>query len=1773
MQGAGNDNIGDPAKAEWVSEFKWDKTVKTVNAPTEHLDSNQQLTDWLRYNISANSGNRQNKGVIWTDTITVSDTLTLPEGVTVTDVGNYQTVRTETGWNLVDNSGNTIMGLSGLNNYTMQTPPSFNVSNDGKTITYSFTVVNPTPDSAEIANLNFQAELNLGEMTLSDDFKNNLTETSNAKIVNSVTVEEKPLSGESISSSASAETTILPNDGYTLTKESPQDGTHVRSGETIDYTVTLTNTGSTPLKAGEKLVDTLPNEVFMTDSQKNSVVVKIGDTEADRSKLSFNGNQLIYDASGLGAGKTITITYCATVKDAEALKDTVEGTVISNNVNYRDAHKYTSVTLEKDHYTVDKSLVGSKGSAQDPAKDGDTVEYKLTASYTKKNDAGAPDSISPVVLDDILPPYMQLIAYDQVGTQLTDLYTSSAWGREVYLKNSGSALIKATVYINSDGSTHFTIHDDDPLPTGQARDYGYQVKFAVDKATEKDVDENGNVHYTNIVTTPNGDKDEEQFEGSHGKLEVEKSHNDNGILLHGDGEVLTYTINVHNDPQNPYTKNIPVIDQLPAGLFPVNITAGGVKYTAKEALDNYLGNEEKTFTTDYGRNVTIKKNGAGYTLTWELANSSTNLITTEQVKYDAKIDANSADINAGGYAALENTVTVPGAKDIDVTEIKVPGLESDKIVVSVENGGEKLDDHKARIANGTKVTYCLTLKNPTNHDIVATNVKDNFPWWSSLSNLPQSDQYWNSSTVQYDKGFQTAINDQTQGQSNLGNNRIEWKPVKIPAGQTIIQTVTLTFPSQIELYTALFKNGGNSLNTFHVDGLEDATVDHEMENNLKFMLQKSVVGFQNRKQNGNTNHGSNNNETNTYIENSRDIFKRGSINEVYYSVVLANTGGTDLHVDSFTDYLPEQLELLGLVSGPSQWKNTTTTDINITGTTDAFSNCYTFDSTVLEQNNTYAAVTKISAEGKTGPINISINDGSGVDIPPRHVVAFYMRCKVKESVEDLTGVDALTNTIQAKISDQPEIKKTSLKENYGAGGTNTQNNGGCAIVSRDEENNYTIAESSVTVHPIDGFVPGIKKQAAQYTEFNGSTNSYNSDWTALREDHNQNIHSQSKVQWTITLYNDGTEPIHGYTLTDTIPEGHHFASQDHAGGNILPTSITINGTSKELNNSVEVAVSNDGKTLTLTFPADEQYDIPAGGSATITLTSDFIGTQQFQGRIDNDAVFTPTNPIWNANLVKRGQLVKNEDGTEYIGVSSSDYVNAYGSKATSSYKKIESEDGESAYGYDESNVVTVPMGSQKVKYTLAVTNLSQESIKKFTLIERMPEIGDTGVINSSAERGSEFKVSFDGTPKLTVDHGNWKEPVAVENYVVEYSTKTEFNDEDWIGSSEGWTSDMTGAKSMRIRLINGFVLPRNDKILIDFSGTIGTDALPGQVAYNSFGYWYTDDVNDTQGMKAEPPKVGVIIEEVPSIQKIVVDENGISQGADPAKVFEFKFYDVSNKTDTEIEGLNLASVEPVETLQVAQGASVNLVKSTAGGKFEEGHKYLVVESPVSGYEAVGYTVGGLKKSSDNRVVFTYQAGTNLVIVAQNKEVAEVDLHVVKIEKGNSSKKLPGAKFKVTLLDAGQSTAERVVIKTETDGGQSRPVFSKEYGPTNDSGELTITGLTNGYYMVEESQTPAGYVISTADPTFYIHVDHGEITYLVRSTASEDAKKKLNEWSTSDTGSGLVTYAKATKTATVENEPGAALPSTGGPGTRLFTILGSILILLSGTLLWRRRRWV
>ena len=90
-------------------------------------------------------------------------------------------------------------------------------------------------------------------------------------------------------------------------------------------------------------------------------------------------------------------------------------------------------------------------------------------------------------------------------------------------------------------------------------------------------------------------------------------------------------------------------------------------------------------------------------------------------------------------------------------------------------------------------------------------------------------------------------------------------------------------------------------------------------------------------------------------------------------------------------------------------------------------------------------------------------------------------------------------------------------------------------------------------------------------------------------------------------------------------------------------------------------------------------------------------------------------------------------------------------------------------------------------------------------------------------------------------------------------------------------------------------------------------------------------------------------------------------------------------------------------------------------------------------------------------------------------------------------------------------------------------------------------------MLNEKQPPDGYIIAANDATFTLSRGSNGVTIAVTG----------DNVSVDEDGITII----------ITNEPGAALPNTGGPGTRLFTILGSILILGAGVLLWRRRRTI
>lgn len=178
-----------------------------------------------------------------------------------------------------------------------------------------------------------------------------------------------------------------------------------------------------------------------------------------------------------------------------------------------------------------------------------------------------------------------------------------------------------------------------------------------------------------------------------------------------------------------------------------------------------------------------------------------------------------------------------------------------------------------------------------------------------------------------------------------------------------------------------------------------------------------------------------------------------------------------------------------------------------------------------------------------------------------------------------------------------------------------------------------------------------------------------------------------------------------------------------------------------------------------------------------------------------------------------------------------------------------------------------------------------------------------------------------------------------------------------------------------------------------------------------------------------------------------------------------------------------------------------------------------------------------------------------------------DIQVLKTDNAGNAKKLEGAVFELKRRqdDKGNSLetfdfdgingTDNVVVKgTDPDKGQFT-ISNKDKG-------FTIKNLMPGVYQLREIQAPAGYVL-TEEATITFRVkDDGTIVKIGENATELPTGNwfTFNSLSSTDKSYSL----------TVRNEPGKELPSTGGPGVRLFYILGTILILPAAAMMFRRR---
>ena len=143
-------------------------------------------------------------------------------------------------------------------------------------------------------------------------------------------------------------------------------------------------------------------------------------------------------------------------------------------------------------------------------------------------------------------------------------------------------------------------------------------------------------------------------------------------------------------------------------------------------------------------------------------------------------------------------------------------------------------------------------------------------------------------------------------------------------------------------------------------------------------------------------------------------------------------------------------------------------------------------------------------------------------------------------------------------------------------------------------------------------------------------------------------------------------------------------------------------------------------------------------------------------------------------------------------------------------------------------------------------------------------------------------------------------------------------------------------------------------------------------------------------------------------------------------------------------------------------------------------------------------------------------------------------------------------YNADLYDDVNKKYEKVTVVDKT----TDPTEINATSYVDENGVLTFEGLGEGTYTITELVAPNGYNL-LKDP--------------VTITITANATLEGCTWTVKNGETGLPAGADHLFAFNVENNSGTELPSTGGTGTTIFYILGSLLVVVAGVVLVTRKR--
>lgn len=198
----------------------------------------------------------------------------------------------------------------------------------------------------------------------------------------------------------------------------------------------------------------------------------------------------------------------------------------------------------------------------------------------------------------------------------------------------------------------------------------------------------------------------------------------------------------------------------------------------------------------------------------------------------------------------------------------------------------------------------------------------------------------------------------------------------------------------------------------------------------------------------------------------------------------------------------------------------------------------------------------------------------------------------------------------------------------------------------------------------------------------------------------------------------------------------------------------------------------------------------------------------------------------------------------------------------------------------------------------------------------------------------------------------------------------------------------------------------------------------------------------------------------------------------------------------------------------------------------------------------------------NTVKLTYDTNTSTTDVTE--KVFPLTLKIKK-QDGIEETPLAGAEFQLSRVTIVNGVEEIYYLSNNT--GTIAWSTDKDNAvtlTTNGDGQINVAGIPAGTYKLKETKAPDGYNILSDEIELVIDasITTSETTGLqVLDTLGIKVDGVLGD-ADKDTG---------TVTATIANNKGATLPSTGGIGTTIFYIIGGVIVVGAVVLLVTRRR--